>query len=187
VLSFFYSATQVSLMSFLVVFLAEQLGYSLVLAGAALSVTTVAGVTGRIVWGHVADLTRSPRAVLALLGVAAAACAFVTAAWPAGLPAWPLLVVLALFGVSAIGWNGVMLAEVARLAPPGRAGAITGATGFVTFGGVVVGPSAFSVLAGIFGTYRAGFVAIGLGSLAAALALAYRSRQRRLARPTRGG
>ncbi|HEX4885916.1 MAG TPA: MFS transporter [Casimicrobiaceae bacterium] len=176
VLSFFYSATQVALTSFLVVFLAEQLGYPLVTAGAALSVATIAGVSGRLLWGHVADLTGSPRAVLAGLGAAAGLCAFATAAWPAGTSAWPLFVVLALFGVTAIGWNGVMLAEVARLSPPGRAGAITGGTGFVTFAGVVVGPSAFSLLAGLFGSYRAGFVAIGLGSLAAALVLALRLR-----------
>jgi hypothetical protein len=45
-----------------------------------------------------------------------------------------------------------------------------------------VGPSAFSLLAGLFGSYRAGFVAIGLGSLAAALVLALRLRAAR-ARP----
>ena len=42
-----------------------------------------------------------------------------------------------LFGVTAIGWNGVQLSEVARLAPAGSAGKVTGATGFVTFAGVV--------------------------------------------------
>jgi MFS family permease len=177
-LSFFYSATQVSLTSFLVVYLAEQLGRPLVVAGAALSVATLAGVAGRIFWGHVADRTRSPRAVLAGLGIGAGLCSLATAAWPSSVPLWPLFVVLALFGATAIGWNGVMLAEVARRSPPGRAGAITGATSFVTFAGVVCGPSAFSLLASAAGSYRAGFVAIGLGSLLSALAFAARSRPR---------
>ncbi|MDH5285838.1 MAG: MFS transporter [Betaproteobacteria bacterium] len=175
-LSFFYSATQVSLTSFLVAYLAEQLGRPLVVAGAALSIATLAGVGGRILWGHVADRTRSPRAVLAILGIGAGLCSLATAAWPVDASVWPLFVVLALFGASAIGWNGVMLADVARLSPPGRAGAITGATSFVTFAGVVCGPSVFSLLAATAGSYRAGFVAIGLGSLLSALAFAARSR-----------
>jgi MFS family permease len=84
-------------------------------------------------------------------------------------PAWPALaiyVVVAAFGATAIGWNGVMLAEVARLAPAGEAGATTGATGFVTFGGVVAGPPIFGALGHAHRAARDGFVA-----LAAALAV----------------
>jgi sugar phosphate permease len=176
-LSFFYSATQVSVTSFLVVFLAEQLGRPLVVAGAALSVATIAGVAGRIFWGHVADRTRAPRPVLVALGLAAGAASLATAAWPVESPLAPLIVVLAVLGATAIGWNGVMLSEVARLSPPGRAGAITGATGFITFAGVVCGPTAFSLLASAFGSYRAGFVAVGVGSTLAAVTLALRSRR----------
>jgi MFS family permease len=185
-LSFFYSATQVSVTSFLVVFLAEQLGRPLVVAGAALSVATVAGVAGRILWGHVADRTRAPRPVLVALGLAAGAASLATAAWPVESPLAPLIVVLAVLGATAIGWNGVMLSEVARLSPPGRAGAITGATGFITFAGVVCGPTAFSLLASAFGSYRAGFVAVGVGSAVAAATLALRSRGRRPRRPDSG-
>ena len=175
-LSFFYSATQVSLISFVVVFMVEQLGRPLVLAGVALSVATVAGVAGRVVWGHVADRTRSPRAVLVLLGIAAGACSLTVAAWPVDAALAPLFVVLAIFGATAVGWNGVMLAEVARMSPPGRAGAITGAASFVTFAGVVCGPSLFSLLAAASGSYRVGFAAIGLASLLAACLFGLRAR-----------
>ena len=67
--------------------------------------------------------------------------------WPT--PAWPAAGAARRsprsFGATAIGWNGVQLAEVARHAPPGEAGAMTGATGFVTFSGVVVGPPLFAL------------------------------------------
>lgn len=176
-MSFFYAATQVSLTSFLVVYLAEGLGHTLVTAGGALSVAAIAGVVGRIVWGGVADRTRSPRRVLIGLGVAAGLCALTTAAWPVGAPLVLLLVVLAIFGATAVGWNGVMLSEVARLAPAGRAGAVTGASGFVTFAGVVCGPTVFAFLAQAAGNYRVGFVAVGIGSLVGAIGLALRSRR----------
>ena len=70
-------------------------------------------------------------------GIDSAACAFATVAFS---PAWPLaalLVVAACFGATGIGWNGVQLSEIARRSPPGEAGTITGASGFITFGGVV--------------------------------------------------
>lgn len=175
-LGFFYAAGQVCAMSFLVAFLAEGLGHSLVLAGAALSTMTVGGVAGRIVWGGVADRTRAPSRVLVALGLVAGACALAVAAWPDAAPLWPLFGVLALLGATAIGWNGVQLAEVARHAPPGAAGAITGASGFITFGGVVCGPPAFAVLASATGSYRVGFAAVGAMLLFAAALYALRTR-----------
>jgi hypothetical protein len=75
------------------------------------------------------------------------------------------------FGATAIGWNGVQLSEVARIAPPGSAGKVTGATGFVTFAGVVFGPPSFALLSSLTGGYRAGFLAFAALSLAAGLTL----------------
>ena len=54
---------------------------------------------------------------------------------------WLLLAVIGLFGASAVGWDGVYLAEVARQAPPSQASVVTGGTLFITFRGVVLGPA----------------------------------------------
>src|SRR5262249_816167 len=171
--SFVYAGTQVCLMSFLVVHLTETLGWSLVGAGFVLTVTTLGGVVGRIVWGAIADRAWAPRRVLGTIGVIAAAGG---AGGANALPPWAtavLIVVAALFGATAIGWNGVQLAEVARHAPKGTAGAVTGATGFITFSGVVAGPPVFALLAMLTGSYRAGFGAFaalsGLSGLAVLL------------------
>jgi MFS family permease len=64
------------------------------------------------------------------------------------------------FGASATGWNGVFLAEVARLAPPGMASAATGGALAVTFLGVVLGPALFGLLSSAFDSYRAGYLAL---------------------------
>jgi len=171
-MSFAYSAVQVSLTSFIVVFVAETLGWTLVAAGLLLTVTTLAGVTGRIGWGALADRSKAPRRVLALIGVVAAACA---AALALAQPAWPAAAVVAIavvFGATAVGWNGVQLAEVARNSPPGRAGAVTGASSFITFFGVVVGPPAFAAIAGTTGGYPGAFALLAvLALLGAALSL----------------
>ncbi|HSQ79837.1 MAG TPA: MFS transporter [Casimicrobiaceae bacterium] len=169
--SFAYSATQVCLTSYLVVYLTGAMGYSLVSAGFALTATTVAGAAGRIGWGLVADRLLAPRKVLALIGLIAAGCGFAMAA---STPQWPVALVIGLamcFGATAIGWNGVQLSEVARLAPPGAAGKVTGAASVITFAGVVVGPPSFAVLSSLTGGYRAGFAALAIVSGCSAIAL----------------
>jgi len=163
---FVYAATQACLLSFLVIYLNQELDRTLVNAGLALTIATVGGVVGRISWGMVADRWIAPRRMLGLIGVVAGACALATSSFG---PTWSILaesLVCALFGVTAIGWNGVQLAEVARHSPRGKAGAITGASGFITFAGVVIGPPVFALLATLTGSYATGFGAMGLASLA---------------------
>ena len=171
-ISWAYAAAQVSLTSFLVVHLTGTLGWSLIAAGLALSVATAGGVAGRVLWGYVADRTRAPFAVLGTTGLVSAACAALTALATPEWPAYAIYPVIAVFGATAIGWNGVQLAELARRAPEGDAGAITGATGVITFSGVVAGPPLFGALAALTGSTRSGFAATALLAAAAAFAFA---------------
>jgi len=87
------------------------------------------------------------------------------------MPRWLVLGILVVFGASAIGWNGVYLAEVARQAPAGLASVATGGTLAITFFGVVLGPPLFGALASLSGNYRAGFAALALPTVLCALAL----------------
>jgi MFS family permease len=177
IVAFVYAALQVCLMSFLVVYLTESLGYSLVAAGLALTVANLGAIVGRILWGAVADFHVAPRTLLGLIGMAAGACAWLTAAFGADWPVAAILALCGVFGATAIGWNGVQLAEVARNAPADKVGAITGAAGFITFGGVVTGPPAFALIAALTGGYRAGFVVFGGLSIGCGLWVLARIRQ----------
>ena len=117
-----FAAVQVCLSSFLVVYLTDALGWSLVAAGLALTCTAVAAVPGRMIWGAIADRTRAATRVLAVIGAIACVCGIALAASGPGWPTLGLLVIAAAYGASAIGWNGVQLSEVARRAPAGRGG-----------------------------------------------------------------
>jgi hypothetical protein len=57
---------------------------------------------------------------------------------------------------TALSWHGIMLSEAARLAPPGRVGAVTG--GVLSFGqiGALSSPAVFSLLLGLSGGYSSG-------------------------------
>lgn len=149
--SFVFSMVQVSLTSYLVSFLEGELRWTLVAAGAALSAMQVAGVVGRIGWGLVAD--RGPGARRVLLGLAAGmmVCAL---AMPALAPQSPVFAVVALlcaFGATAVGWNGVYLATVARMVPHEQAAMATSGTLFFTFFGVVIGPPVLGLAGSLFG------------------------------------
>jgi MFS family permease len=168
---------QVCLLSFLIIYLTETLGYSLVAAGFALTASNLGGIVGRILWGAVADLYVPPRMLLGLIGIGAGACSWLTLAFGPGWPSAALLAVCVCFGVTAIGWNGVQLSEVARNAPSGEEGSITGAAGFVTFGGVLIGPPMFALVSALTGGYRTGFAAIGALSLGCGVRLLLRRRK----------
>ncbi len=168
---FAFASVQLCLSTFLVIYLHETLQWSLVAAGLALTCATISAVVSRIVWGMVADRWLAPRRVLALIGILAAACGVTMAFAGPHWPTWTLLILASVYGASAIGWNGVQLSELARQAPSGDAGAVTGASGFITFAGVLIGPPVFAGLAAVSGSYRTGFVVAGLVSGLAAIAL----------------
>ena len=177
--SFLFSAVQVSTTAYMVTYLNESLGMTLLAAGAALSVSQLAGVLGRVAWGAVADRGLGPRNTLMLLATLMMVGSVLTALLQ---PQWPTLLIwaiVALLGASAIGWNGVYLATVARQAPPGQAGVATGGTLLFTFMGVVCGSPAFGALAGASGSYRIAFAALALPAALALGLLVWRAAQAR--------
>ncbi len=158
--SFMFSMVQMSLTTYLVTYLHDDLTYGMVSAGLLLSVTQMGGIGGRIAWGMVADRWMGTQKTLALLACLMATSALATALLLPVIPPWGVWGILLVFGASAIGWNGVYLAEVARQAPEGKASMATGGTLTFTFLGVVIGPPLFGALSSAFGTYRAGFLAL---------------------------
>jgi len=156
-----YSGMQMCLGSFMVVFLHDRVGFGVGSAGAVLAAAMITGIVGRIVWGVVADRWIKPRMLLGLLGCAMSLAAFAVAAITSS---WPLALVFAVsvvYGGTAVGWNGVYLAEVARIAPPGQAAAATGASLAMTYFGVVALPLMFWAIVHFTGSYAVAFAAVG--------------------------
>jgi len=162
--SFAFSATQVSLTTFVVTMLVTDIEFSLVEAGIVLAVLQVSGVSGRILWGWVADRLNDGNKVLILITLITATAAVLTGLLGPETPSIWVYAVLALFGFTAVGWNGVYLAEIARLAPSNLISSATGAALFVTFFGVVVGPAAFTGIYSGVGSYTTAFALFALVS-----------------------
>jgi hypothetical protein len=104
--------------------------------------------------------------VLAVIGVIAGLSAALATQISPAWPGFGLRALFVVFGIASIGWNGVFMAELARLSPAGRIGPTTGASLAVTFAGVMVGPSLFTVIHDVIGSYAATFGLLALASLA---------------------
>lgn len=174
--SFLFSISQLSLTTYMVTFLHEDLDIGLIAAGFTLAIAQAAGVVGRLLWGYVSDRYLGPSNMLAVLAVLIALCGVATALLQYTDSTVLLIVVLSVFGSSAVGWNGVYLAEVARQAPEGQASLATGGTLSMTFLGVVIGPPLFGLVAGTFGSYSLAYATLVLpAGLCLWLLLRYRS------------
>jgi MFS family permease len=167
--SFFFAAIQVCLVTYLVTYLTRDLEFSLLQAGLMLSVAQGGAVVARVIWGAIADRTGRPLRVLGFIACAMALSAIGTALFT---PSWPVIaiaIVCAAFGATAIGWNGVYLAEVARESPQGMAGLATGGALFFTYFGVLIGPPLFAFLVEGGLGYPAAFLLVAAPALACGL------------------
>lgn len=175
--SFLFCSLQMVLTTYLVTYLTVDFHIPLITAGLILAATQFASIGARILWGVIADRFFSPRLVLGFLGVAMAAAAILT-----GLSsqAWPINCIIAvnvMFGATAIGWNGVFLAEVARIAPPGLAAVATGGSLFFTYLGGMIGPAIFALIVSLTDNYQYGFLAFGVIALIAGARILLTSRK----------
>lgn len=173
--SFLFSIVQLSVVTYLVTFLHDDLAISLITAGFMLAAAQTAGVVGRMLWGWVSDQWLGATRMLAVLAVLISICAVATPFLQYADSQLVVVLVLIVFGASAVGWNGVYLAEVARQAPPGMASVATGGTLAMTFAGVVIGPPFFGVVAGLTGSYGTAYASLILPALLC-LYLLYRNR-----------
>jgi MFS family permease len=164
-----YAGLQMCFTAYIVAYLTHDFSWSLAAAGIALACGNFGGVAGRIGWGMVADRTRAPRTVLGLLGVAMTLAMFGLASLGQSWPTAVVIVICLAFGLTGISWNGVQIAETARLSPPGLAGVVSGAGTFITFLGIILMPPLFALVHDATDSYRIPFALFALPALMSGL------------------
>ena len=171
VAAFCLAFIQLCVSTFTVVMLVGECGYTLVEAGLMLSVAQIFGVLGRIAWGWVADRSGDCMAALQYLTLVSVACCVAVFFLAPGWPVWLTALLYAVFGATAIGWNGLYTAEVARCSPPGQVSLVTGGAMVWNFAGILTGPTAFTLLYKAIGSYATTFSAIVVIALLTLFAL----------------
>lgn len=160
-----FACVQFTFSAFLATVLVTVAGWSIAAAGLTLTIGLLVSIASRLALGWVADRV-APVRVLGGLGVVIAlACLACTGLGPE-TPVWLVWGVAGLFGFAAFGWNGICLAETARLAPPGRVAAATSGIMMMIYCGACLGPALFGLLLTATGTPVAGFLLLGALALA---------------------
>jgi predicted MFS family arabinose efflux permease len=157
--------------AFLVTYLVAELKFSLTSAGLVFAVMQATGVFGRILLGWVSDRLGSGLLTLRVVAVTSAATSLALALTDPAWPVWATALLAGIGGVTVSSWNGVQIAEVARLAPRHLVGETTAGSTILIFLGYIAGPSAFAALVAETGRFDAAFVAVALATVAALLGL----------------
>lgn len=148
----------------LVLFLHESILLSAVVASSYLAVVEGAGALGKPVFGLLSDrlLEGRRRPVLIAVGIACLTCSVWTTFMLRQSSSWVMTMVLALFGLAALGWGGLFLALTAELARKELSGVATGFGLTLTCMGIIIGPPVFGSIVDRTGSYELAwaFVAI---------------------------
>ena len=168
--SFVFHAMQICLNTFLVAYLVGEHGYSLAAAGLALAVAQFGGFVGRLGFWLIIGPRLGVMTLLLGIGFGMTAAALATGLAAGVLSPLALGALCFLFGLTASGWNGVFLAEIARQAPPGDIARVTGGVMMMSYAGLILGPLAFSAAAGAV-SMGAGYVLLAAGTFVGTLVL----------------
>lgn len=156
--------------AFFVLFMTKGMGHDLSTAGYVFAISQAVAVFARILWGWLSGRWVTPRTMLALLGVGMAIACVATGMAAAD---WSILAIAAAaiaLSATAISFHGVMLAEVARLAPPGQIATMTGGVLSFASAGMLIYPAIYSLILGTSdANYGYGFLAAAAPALLAGL------------------
>ncbi|MBN9062795.1 MAG: MFS transporter [Rhizobiales bacterium] len=175
--SFCFAIAQGVLLAFFVTYMVVDIGLSLSIAAGLFAINQAVSVFGRVLMGWIVDRAGSAITPLRILSVASAATTALLALCDASWPLWTIALLAAVSGITIVSWNGIFLAEVARLTPPAHVGEASAGSTLLTFVGYVIGPAAFAALVDLSGSYRIGFFVVILFSLSALIFLASLSRR----------
>ena len=157
--------------AFLVTLLVRNLGMSLTAAGVYFSIMQITGVFGRILLGFVADRLGSGRETLRLNAVLSVlttiALFFLGPDWPI----WSIALLCGVAGITVTSWNGVQIAEIARLVPIEHVREASSGATLILFCGYIIGPAGFATLMTLTGGVEAGLITTCLIISCAALLL----------------
>jgi nitrate/nitrite transporter NarK len=153
---FAFNGLQAVFIAYFVTWL-TALGYGLVAAGALFSAVIAIAIPCRILWGWVGSFYVAPRLVLAVLAFGMAVSVVLMGTFNEARSALAIGLASGALSATAMSWHGILLSESARLAPIGRAGAVTG--GVLSFGqmGAFLCPSVFALLLRVTGFYAVGW------------------------------
>lgn len=148
----------VAVVSFVVLYAVEALGWSETAGGAVAATVAAVGIGARMGWGRVAERLRTPTAPLLVLAAGAALAQ--TLVWAAELSAPLLWLGAAGFGATAGSWNSVAMLAIVREVPAEHTGWASGVVQAAFYVGLMACPPVFGWSVDVSGGYGAGWAGV---------------------------
>ncbi|MGE3150070.1 MAG: MFS transporter [Pseudorhodoplanes sp.] len=172
-----FASTHGVWIAFIVTYAVSGLQMSLARGGLLLALSQGTGIFGRLVLGYLADRMGSGVPALALIAVTSATATILLGLTDASWPFWLILLFVIAAGLMVSSWNGLVLSEIGRHSPRGRAAESFAGANLLLFVGYLTAPPLFAVMVDHFG-YRTSFILLGLLTLTALWPLAQLWRSR---------
>ncbi|MGG5822970.1 MFS transporter [Falsiroseomonas sp. HW251] len=176
-LCFGFAAATGCLWALQVSFLVEARGETLAQAGLAAAAMQAGGIAGRLILGWLGDRTGAATRNLLVQAFVAAGCLATLVILPASAPQFAFLLVSALAGATASSWQGIALAELARVTPAERVAEATAGASIIGFLGFAVGPAVCAWAISVLQDWTAPLLAVPALLAAGATLLAPRLRK----------
>ena len=158
----FLAFSQGCMVSFLVLYLKEQVGLPVELAGQCMTAGMMAAAIGRISWGVVSDRVfggdrLTPVIIMSVIGAVSTTG---VALLSPGSSAWPAFFWSILLGFSLSGWNGMVMVLSAELGGITLAASVVSVLITVTGLGFLVGPIVFGYVADHLGYFSSWMIVV---------------------------
>lgn len=189
VIALLFATAQLGLISYLALYFKEVVLLTtvpdetarIVAAGGYLALCQGGGIFGRVFWGWFSDrFLRGRRTVVIVIIAAIAAITPVVLSFSAvGYPTWFLMGIVFIYGVTAIGWNGLHYVLITEAVGQKYAATGVGLSMTMTNFGVIVGPPVFGFIADTTGSYQISWFYLGcLSAISCAVAVLTIKRER---------
>lgn len=177
----FISFVEFAAVTHLVVYLNTVALLPVVTSGFLLAVCEGGGTLGKPLSGLVSDrLFGSQRKrPFILMNTITCACCLLVLSFAATAPLWGLVIIFAVFGLTAIGWGGLYLTLVGEFAGTERAGLGTGFSVIITGFGPLLGPTLFGYIVDLSGSYQLAWLFLAICAALSVLLLFFIREERR--------
>ncbi len=171
--------SQVAMLTYFILFLNDELGVPVVVAGGLLAVLQVSNIVMRIGWGVISDTLSGGRRkpVLLVSSLATAGMILVMALLPDGTPTWALVLVAIGLGGTVTSWVSVHSTLLAELSGPTQVGTTLGYASAIQRASVVLAPPLFGLVADTAG-YQVAWLGM-VGAMLVGIAFLFPVRERR--------
>ena len=165
---------QMSLITYIPLYLKEAMGFSSYWASQALAITQAGAMVGRIGWGVASDRLFGGRRkiVLIIIGLLGGILVLVLSFMPREPSSWLLLSVIFLAGLCLVGYQGVSYALIGELAGKRRTGAAMGIMITINAAAATLGTPLFGYIVDRTGSYPIAWQVLASAILLGIFALA---------------